>query len=99
MKLRMLVVVALLTVQLRIPAPGGLAIALSVLGAYLVILGLGLRGRRLPLPTSLATWLHDAAVEEEAELEEGTLPLLMDEAKQNIGEAPDTAITKAIAAK
>jgi cation:H+ antiporter len=67
-------VVALLTVQLRIPAPGGLAIALSVLGAYLVILGLGLRGRRLPLPTSLATWLHDAAVEEEAELEEGTLP-------------------------
>jgi cation:H+ antiporter len=67
-------VVALLTVQLRIPAAGGLVIALGVLGAYLVILGLGLRGRRLPLPTSLATWLQDAAVEEEAEVEEGTLP-------------------------
>jgi cation:H+ antiporter len=67
-------VVALLTVQVRISPAAGLVVALSVLGAYLVTLGLGLKGRRLPFPTSLGRWLREAAVEEEAEFEEGTMP-------------------------
>jgi Ca2+/Na+ antiporter len=64
---------ALVTVRADVAPGAGLALALVVLLAYVVVLGFGGRGRRLPLPPLLADWLLAAAAEEEAEMEEGVL--------------------------
>jgi Ca2+/Na+ antiporter len=69
-----LAVVALGTVRGDVTAGAGLALALVVLFGYLLILGAGLKGRRLPVPVRAARWLQAAAVEEEAEMEEGLRP-------------------------
>jgi Ca2+/Na+ antiporter len=69
-----LAVVALLTVRAELGPGGGLTVSLGLLCAYLVVLGSGLKGRRLPVPTRAARWLQAAAAEEEAEMEEGLRP-------------------------
>ena len=62
---------ALITVRADV-APGvGLALVVVAMFGYVVILGTGIRGRRLPLPPRAAAWLQVAAAEEEAEMEEG----------------------------
>jgi cation:H+ antiporter len=69
-----LAVVALWTVRGDVAPGGGLVLSLVVLFAYVLVLGTGLKGRRLPVPTGAARWLQAAAVEEEAEMEEGLRP-------------------------
>jgi cation:H+ antiporter len=69
-----LAAMALLTVRGDVAAPAGLAVSLIVFFSYLLVLGAGLKGRRLPVPTRAARWLQAAAAEEEAEMEEGLLP-------------------------
>jgi cation:H+ antiporter len=69
-----LAVVALLTVRGDASPGAGLTVSLIVLGSYIVALGTGLKGRRLPLAGRFGYWLQAAAVEEEAEMEEGVLP-------------------------
>jgi hypothetical protein len=69
-----LTVVALLTVRADVTPGAGLAVSLIVLAAYVLALGTGLKGRRLPLPGRAGYWLQAAATEEEAEMEEGVLP-------------------------
>jgi Ca2+/Na+ antiporter len=69
-----LAVVALLTVRADLTPGAGLAVSLIVLTAYILALGTGLKGRRLPLPGRAGYWLQAAATEEEAEMEEGVLP-------------------------
>lgn len=69
-----LTVIALLTVRADMAPGAGLAVSLIVLFAYILALGTGLKGRRLPLPGRAGYWLQAAAAEEEAEMEEGALP-------------------------
>jgi Ca2+/Na+ antiporter len=69
-----LTVVALLTVRADLTPGAGLAVSLIVLTAYILALGTGLKGRRLPLPGRAGYWLQAAATEEEREMEEGVLP-------------------------
>jgi cation:H+ antiporter len=66
-----LAAVAVGTVGGQVGPGAGLGISLVVLLGYLVVLGLGLKGRRLPVPSRAARWLLAAAAEEEAEMEEG----------------------------
>jgi cation:H+ antiporter len=68
-------VAALVTVQVRVAPGAGLVFSLVILAGYIAVLGLGLKGRSVPvLPPVLASWLQAAAAEEEAEMEEGQLP-------------------------
>ena len=68
-------VAALVTVQVRVAPGAGLAFSLVILAGYVAILGLGLKGRPVPLLSPVAaSWLQAAVVEEEAEMEEGQLP-------------------------
>jgi cation:H+ antiporter len=69
-----LTVIALWTVRGDVAPGASLAVSLVVLLAYLVALGAGLKGRRLPVPSGAARWLQMAAVEEETEMEEGLRP-------------------------
>jgi Ca2+/Na+ antiporter len=69
-----LAVIALLTVRADVTPGAGLAVSLIVLTAYILALGTGLKGRRLPLPGRAGYWLQAAATEEEAEMEEGVMP-------------------------
>jgi Ca2+/Na+ antiporter len=69
-----LTVVALGTVRGDVAAGAALTLSLVLLFAYLVVLGTGLKGRRLPGPIRAARWLQAAAAEEEAEMEEGIRP-------------------------
>jgi cation:H+ antiporter len=69
-----LAVLALWTVRGDLAPGAGLAVSLVVLFGYLLTLGTGLKGRRLPVPSGVARWLQAAAVEEETEMEEGLRP-------------------------
>jgi cation:H+ antiporter len=69
-----LAVIALSTVRADVSPGAGLALGLVVLLGYLLALGTGLKGRRLPLPGRAGYWLQAAAAEEESEMEEGVLP-------------------------
>jgi cation:H+ antiporter len=67
-------IIGLLAVRADVVPGAGLAIAAAILFSYIVILGSGLKGRRLPGPARAALWLQAAAAEEEAEMEAGVLP-------------------------
>jgi cation:H+ antiporter len=67
-------ILGLLAVRADVDPGAGLAIAAAILFSYIVVLGSGLKGRRLPGPARAALWLQAAAAEEEAEMEEGVLP-------------------------
>jgi Ca2+/Na+ antiporter len=69
-----LTLVALWTVRGDVAAGAGLTVSVVILFAYLLVLGTGLKGRRLPGPIRVARWLQAAAAEEEAEMEEGLRP-------------------------
>jgi cation:H+ antiporter len=70
--------VALVTLAVvvgALPAAAGLALAVTVLATYLVILGTEGRGlERLRVPRRWAAWLRSAVAEEEVELEEAIRP-------------------------
>ncbi len=64
--------VCVLVVAGALPALAGLILATAVLALYLVILGTG--GRGLRLPPAWRAWLQSAVAEEETELEEAIRP-------------------------
>jgi len=65
-----LAVICVLVVVGAVPAPVGLGVAAALLGAYLLLLGVGAdRLRVLGVSVSLAMWLTAAVVDEESELE------------------------------
>ena len=65
-------VICVLVVAGALPAVGGLILAAAALALYLLILGKG--GRGLRLPSRWRAWLHSAVAEEELELEEAIRP-------------------------
>jgi cation:H+ antiporter len=67
--------VCLAVVLGAVPAAAGLALALTAMVPYVLVLGRAGRGRgRLRLPPSLAAWLRSAVSEEERELDDAIRP-------------------------